>query len=39
MGFVNIYVSKDAYIYVKNSQLIFENKDKKWTIHWKILIQ
>lgn len=29
MGFVNIYVSKDAFIYVKNSQLFFENKDKK----------
>lgn len=28
MGYINIYVSKDAYIYVKNSQLFLENKDK-----------
>lgn len=27
MGYINVYVSKDAHIFVKNSQLFLENKD------------
>ena len=29
MGYINIYVSNDAYLYVKNSQLFLENKENK----------
>ena len=29
MGFYNIYVSKDAHIYVKNKQLFLESKEKQ----------
>lgn len=29
MGYINIYVSNDAYLYVKNSQLFLNNKENK----------
>ncbi len=29
MAYINIFVSKDAYVYTKNSQLFFENEEKK----------
>ena len=29
MGYINIYVSNDAKIYVKNSQLLLENLETK----------
>lgn len=28
MGYINVFVSKDAHIFVKNSQLVLENSDK-----------
>lgn len=29
MGYINVYVSKDAHIFVKNNQLFLENKEQK----------
>lgn len=29
MGYINIFVSKDAYLFVKNEQLFLKNKDKQ----------
>lgn len=29
MGYINIFVSKDAYLFVKNEQLFLKNKEKK----------